>query len=76
MAYGILSKPGTSNGPCETACQHTDCKQTRDMSERICAYCETPIGYERQICYSFTGELVHHACEIKLADAVRATFAR
>lgn len=46
MAASRLPQPGTEFGPCENECKHIDCKQTREMAESICHFCQKPVGYE------------------------------
>lgn len=46
MAAGRLPAPGTTYGPCDEPCQHTDCAQTRQQAESACTLCGQPIGYE------------------------------
>lgn len=41
-----IPEPGTNLGPCLKPCRHRDCAQSRADSEKICRYCEKPIGYE------------------------------
>ncbi len=46
MAAGSLARPGTTYGPCEGQCQHTDCAATKAMAASACALCAQPIGYD------------------------------
>lgn len=74
MAAATLPTPGTEVGPCTTACEHTDCAETRRMAETCCVYCGQPIGYETRF-YRNNGnerdlpagaivrEYVHATCE-------------
>jgi hypothetical protein len=48
MGYAILPEPGTTHGPCEPSCEHTDCKATRETAEKTCGYCDKPIGYRNR----------------------------
>lgn len=61
MAAGILSKPGTEFGPCQSACVHKDCNQTRTMARTKCVYCDQAIGYETRF-YKDDKGLVHAEC--------------
>ncbi len=45
MAAGVLAPPGTEYGPCEQACEHTDCRATREEAATPCSICQEPIGY-------------------------------
>lgn len=62
MAAGRLPKPGTEFGPCEPECGHIDCKQTREMAQAVCHYCEKPIGYETRFYVDVDKKLVHAIC--------------
>ena len=48
MAAGILSKPGTKNGPCEGPCQHRDCAETKLWAMLCCRICKERIGYDKR----------------------------
>lgn len=45
MGSVALQSPGEKYGPCEDACTHEDCAETRAMSEKPCRICGEPIGY-------------------------------
>jgi hypothetical protein len=45
MAAGILSRPGTETGPCETPCEHSDCRISREMAYSACVICGLEIGF-------------------------------
>lgn len=79
MASGTLAKPGSSFGPCEEDCEHTDCALTRKMAAEKCPLCLYPIGYETHF-YEETlnkGEaserkaLVHATCLDEAVEAQR-----
>lgn len=72
MAAGRLPKPGTQYGPCLVACQHLDCKATREMADTRCFYCGEAIGYEQSFYQQSKNELFHSACleDEALADAI------
>ena len=46
MAATTLPAVGSQLGPCQTACNHTDCAETRRMAAESCAVCGKTIGYE------------------------------
>jgi hypothetical protein len=46
MGANVLSKPGSINGPCESQCNHVECKATREQAQSLCRFCGQPIGYE------------------------------
>jgi hypothetical protein len=48
MAAGVLQAPGSEYGPCEQACSHIDCAETRRIAASRCRLCATPIEYERR----------------------------
>lgn len=73
MASSQISSPGTTFGPCETQCKHTDCEATREMALSVCRLCEKPIGYETQF-YSDPmnrGGFVHAECLEELSEVMR-----
>jgi hypothetical protein len=37
---------GVEVGPCEHACKHSDCAETRAMAAALCELCGKPIGYD------------------------------
>ncbi len=41
-----LPKPGTEYGPCEEACEHSDCLAMLRTATELCLHCNEPIGYE------------------------------
>ena len=68
MAAGVLQRPGSRYGPCESECSHRDCALTRRMAAFACVLCDEPIGYNSRF-YNLGGapndgaeELVHAAC--------------
>lgn len=66
MAAGTIPEPGkvvrgVEIGPCVDDCDHTDCKQSREMAETECPICGDAIGYETPF-YDRDGVLVHAAC--------------
>lgn len=63
MAAGVLSKPGTKYGPCNTACKHLDCAQTRQWADAQCSRCTKPIGYDTRFYRNEDSTLVHAVCE-------------
>lgn len=71
MAAGTLPKPGTKYGPCAKPCQHRDCAATRADAERICHWCEKPIGYDTAHYRTDRGP-THALCEELAAEAGRA----
>jgi hypothetical protein len=46
MAAGSIPCPGKKYGPCPKACEHVDCKQSREMASAECPICGKAIGYE------------------------------
>ena len=68
MAAGILQKPGTKGGPCETECKHRDCAMTREDAAKVCRRCGKAIGYETRFYNDGPGHLVHALCEEKAAE--------
>lgn len=63
MAAGRLPTPGSEYGPCEAACQHTDCKLTRDEAESPCSICDKAIGFDVRFYKNPDGNgLVHAQC--------------
>ncbi len=50
MGWERLPKPGTTLGPCTSACAHRDCALTRAMAAQRCTECGEPIGYDRPFC--------------------------
>jgi 3-mercaptopyruvate sulfurtransferase SseA len=46
MGANVLLKPGSINGPCESHCNHVECKATRERAQALCRFCGLPIGYE------------------------------
>jgi hypothetical protein len=46
MGPNVLPKPGSVNGPCESLCNHVECKTTREQAGALCRFCRQPIGYE------------------------------
>ena len=69
MAAGVLSDPGTKFGPCEHACHHSDCAETRRMAASECRICHHAIGYGRRFYHDYvvgtnprTRLYVHAAC--------------
>ena len=62
MSAGIMSPPGTKNGPCENECKHIDCVGTRIMASELCCYCEKEIGYETRFYREDGKNLVHAIC--------------
>lgn len=63
MAYTKLPEPGTSFGPCNHECTHTDCAKTREMAAAYCVECEQPIGYETNFTHIDAG-LIHVVCAL------------
>ncbi len=78
MAAGALPAPGTTYGPCEPSCAHTDCALTREMAASACRYCGEPIGYDTRFYSEGQGENprrfrhVHMVCEEREIRAKRA----
>lgn len=62
MAASSLAAPGTEYGPCDEACEHTDCAATRVMAERNCIACAEKIGFEKRFFREDSGDLVHMKC--------------
>lgn len=60
MASGVIQKPGTKRGPCES-CQHRDCFESRGIAATVCHFCSKPIGYETAF-YRDDGLYVHAVC--------------
>ena len=48
MAAGTLGKPGSKAGPCEEACDHRDCAESRFIAGCSCRFCRKAIGYDRR----------------------------
>jgi len=46
MAAGSIPRPGKNYGPCAKACDHIDCKESREMASAECPICGKTIGYE------------------------------
>lgn len=46
MAAMSIPRPGRKYGHCAKACDHTDCKQSRETASKECAICGKPTGYE------------------------------
>lgn len=71
MAYVILPRPGTEYGPCEEACEHRDCAQTREIAAATCRLCGEPIGYETKASADdaeYPGRYIHSLCGWKELD--------
>jgi len=47
MAAGFISLPEAEYGPCNEACAHKDCAESRRIAEAPCRICGDPIGYEK-----------------------------
>lgn len=62
MAAGRLPKIGTKLGPCEGACQHPDCAETRRMAADACGICGKPIGYDTRFYDRKLNGLAHAEC--------------
>jgi len=62
MAPGTLPRPGTTYGPCEGTCAHTDCAATRRMATSACPHCGQPIGYDA-LFYMTDAGTAHARCE-------------
>lgn len=60
MAAGVIQKPGTEHGPCES-CQHRDCLESRGIAATVCHFCSNPIGYDTAF-YRDDGLFVHAVC--------------
>ena len=67
MAWAIIGKPGSANGPCR-ACQHIDCQGAREMAARICQSCGRRLDYGEKYT-EMDGQLVHFVCAIKATNA-------
>ena len=61
MAASVLPQPGTKLGPCKR-CEHIDCKETRQMAETLCAYCQQRIAYSTRFYRLPSSSLVHAHC--------------
>ena len=46
MAAGSIPRPRKKYGACAKACEHVDCKQSRETASKECPICKEPIGYE------------------------------
>ena len=53
--------PGKKHGPCKGFCSHIMCAVKRHDSERICPYCQEPLGYNGQV-YLNWRQPVHRKC--------------
>jgi hypothetical protein len=63
MAAGTLPTLGSTYGPCEEVCQHTDCAATRTQAASLCTDCGEPIGYDRRFYQADDWKrLIHAAC--------------
>ena len=62
MAAIYLPIPGTKYGPCKEACEHTDCKATREDAQRLCIHCGEPMGYDRAIYLRGEDTPAHEVC--------------
>jgi len=70
MSYIVLPEVGSELGPCPEPCEHIDCKQTRQMAQRICRYCDKPIGYQRAVQQDEEGVFYHMSCWVPAPRAV------
>lgn len=57
-----LPRPGSTTGPCEEWCEHTDCNETRRTATSICTICGQPIGYARRFFAFSDGSNTHALC--------------
>lgn len=74
MAAGMLPRPGTQVGPCESDCNHVDCRETMAMASAPCRFCGKSIGFQaRFVSARFDGCLAHERC---LEEAVERNDAR
>ena len=62
MARGYLPEKGSSSAPCENACRHRDCEETRQMLAAKCPICHQQFTYGDAIYISPRG-IVHALCE-------------
>ena len=67
MAWSITPKIG---GPyiCAEPCQHTDCRQLRELIATVCPVCEKPLGEDEQWT-NYEDKPTHFWCAVEAAKA-------
>jgi hypothetical protein len=64
MEIAHLPKPGTMLGPCESDCDHINCRAAKERAKSRCHLCGEAIGYEVCFCTDPVDakRLIHISC--------------
>jgi hypothetical protein len=68
MAASLIAKPGTKFGPCKDACEHVDCRQSRELVNTCCFFCHSRIGYNKMFVTSGKRAAHDTCCELAVEN--------
>ena len=71
MIKQLVHPPGHQQGPCRNDCTHPHCWDLRQIVEIRCAYCLSPIGYDREYYEQEDTTLIHAECLARQVDHLR-----